>query len=551
MKEKENDQPTTPTAQTLYNGIKLPSPWPPQIEKLTLEPRGVPYLKNPPATVFIDVGRQLFVDNFLIELTTLDRTYHTAVPCPDNPVLNPDKPWENKKGHIENGVFPGPMAIPFSDGVWYDPQDQLFKIWYVGGSLEWTCYATSNDGIRWNKPSLDLRPGTNIVHIGRRDSSTIWLDLEEKDPSKRFKMFWSKVPDTTNPRIRFVYQTSPDGIHWSPIHVESPGMDRSTVFYNPFRKKWVASLRDLDPDPAIFRIRRYHEEDEAAKAMTWTETSDSPKWVCADRLDPPHPSHNLQPQLYNLDAVAYESLMLGFFSIWEGDSYRDIGRPKRNEVFLGFSRDGFHWDRPWRRPFIGVSDNPGAWNWGNIQSAGGGCLVVGDKLYFYFSGRAGNGRRGKEESFWDSDAATGLAVLRRDGFASMDAGQVEGTLLTRPVQFTGRYLFVNAVVDGELKIEVLDEKKTVPGLTREDCLAVQGDNTLLPVSWKNGKDLSGLNGKPIQFKFYLTGTRLYSFWVSSDKSGASNGYVAAGGPGFTGPIDTIGIPSQRNHKKNQ
>ena len=30
------------------------------------------------------------------------------------------------------------------------------------------------------------------------------------------------------------------------------------------------------------------------------------------------------------------------------------------------------------------------------------------------------------------------------------------------------------------------------------------------------------------------------FWVSHDRSGASGGYVAAGGPGLTGPTDTAG-----------
>jgi len=34
--------------------------------------------------------------------------------------------------------------------------------------------------------------------------------------------------------------------------------------------------------------------------------------------------------------------------------------------------------------------------------------------------------------------------------------------------------------------------------------------------------------------------QLYSFWVSPDKSGANYGYVAAGGPGFDGPRDTVG-----------
>jgi hypothetical protein len=526
------------SVERLYNGIELTDPWPPKIEKLTMEPPAVPYLKNPPQTILIDVGRQLFVDNFLIEKTDMDRVYHSPVPCPDNPVLRPEKPWEFVKGAAGFEQFPGPLAYAFSDGAWYDPKDQLYKMWYIGGGMGCTCYATSGDGIHWEKPSLDVRPGTNIVHTQRRDSSTVWLDLEEQDPAKRFKLFWSRILESCDAHIQFCYQTSPDGIHWSPILVESPGMDRTTAFYNPFRKKWVGSLREVDPDPLFCRVRRYREADDAMTMMTWGKLDENPLWVCADRLDPPHPGHNLQPQLYNLDAVAYESLMVGFFSIWEGDAYRDLGRPKRNEIFLGFSRDGFHWDRPWRKPFIGVSDTPGDWNWGNIQSVGGGCLVVGDKLYFYYSGRAGNGRLGKDESWWDSDVAMGLAILRRDGFASIDAGAIEGFLLTRPVQFTGRHLFVNADIAGELKVEVLNENnESIPGLTREDCAPIQGDNTRHAVTWKNARDVSGAGGKRVRFKFHLTSGRLYSFWVSSDKSGASGGYVGAGGPGFAGAKD--------------
>ena len=47
-------------------------------------------------------------------------------------------------------------------------------------------------------------------------------------------------------------------------------------------------------------------------------------------------------------------------------------------------------------------------------------------------------------------------------------------------------------------------------------------------------------GKPVRFHFRLTIGRLYSFWVSPDASAASNGYVAAGRPGFVGPRDTVG-----------
>jgi hypothetical protein len=138
---------------------------------------------------------------------------------------------------------------------------------------------------------------------------------------------------------------------------------------------------------------------------------------------------------------------------------------------------------------------------------------------------------------------TGLAVLRRDGFASLDAGQAGGTLTTRPVRFRGKHLFVNAAVaGGELTAEVLDERsRVVSGLARGDCVPLWADKTLQEVTWKRGT-LAGVGGKVVQLRFHLKGGRLYAFWVSGGRSGASQGYVAAGGPGFTGLTDTVGRP---------
>src|SRR5205823_5017799 len=158
--------------ETLSNGIRLPSPWPPR-HKHSFEPHAPPYLASPPAVIPI-VGRQLFVDDFLIGDTTLKRTFHRTTYHPATPVLRPDKSWE-KTGQ-------NPMAMVFSDGVWYDPKDRIFKMWYMGGLLRSTCYATSTDGIHWEKPVLDVQKGTNIVHTAARDSTTVWLDHEEKDP---------------------------------------------------------------------------------------------------------------------------------------------------------------------------------------------------------------------------------------------------------------------------------------------------------------------------------------------------------------------------------
>jgi len=521
--------------ETLYNGIQLPRIWPPHAADFPADPVTPPYLVSPPRLIPIDVGRQLFVDDFLIEKTTLKRTHHLAEYHKDTPVLRPDQPWESWGR--------GPMAMPFSDGVWFDPKDNLYKMWYYGGhGGGTTCYATSKDGVHWDKPKLDVVPDTNIVYKGARDSGTVWLDYETKDPEQRFKMMLY-----TGGKVMMF--RSPDGIHWTKVADGSKTGDRSTFFYNPFRQRWVYSIRS---GSKFGRSREYWETTDFFGFNDQVrQKGEVVNWITADSADPKRDDLNTRPQLYNLDCVAYESLMIGLFSVWRGD-YRSkpqnekwaelqkLGRPKQNCVCIGYSRDGFHWDRPDRRPFCPTSEKPGDWNWGNMQSMSDCCLVVGDKLYFYVSGRAGKSFPGCTNT--DAGGSTGLAILRRDGFASMDAGADEGVLTTRPVRFSGKYLFVNVdAKQGQLQAEVLDEQdQVIQPFTRANCAAVSDDKTLLPVTWNGAADLLALSGKPVKFRFHLRNGSLYSFWVSPAASGASHGYIAGGGPGFTEPTDTVG-----------
>jgi hypothetical protein len=229
------------------------------------------------------------------------------------------------------------------------------------------------------------------------------------------------------------------------------------------------------------------------------------------------------------------------FSMYYGDPG---DRPKPNHIQVGFSRDGFHWSRPLRDPFINVSERAGDWNWANVQSAGGCCLVVGDRLFFYVSGRAGV--PGTDSP---GTCSTGLATLRRDGFASLDsladhlpraAGLAPRAraVTTRPVRFTGTHLFVNADVEGgELRAEVLDANgKTIEPFSAHRCTAVTADSTRAEVVWP-GASLADLAGQPVRFRFSLRDGRLYSFWVAANAGGSSRGYVAAGGPDFKGSMD--------------
>ena len=94
----------------------LSDPWPPRdMPEASLEPLPVPYLDHPPAIITIDTGRQLFVDDFLIEETTLTRVFVKPELDPANPILSPETEHE-----LDNGNCP--MAAPFNDGTWYVPR---------------------------------------------------------------------------------------------------------------------------------------------------------------------------------------------------------------------------------------------------------------------------------------------------------------------------------------------------------------------------------------------------------------------------------------------
>jgi hypothetical protein len=478
----------------------------------------------------IDLGRQLFVDNFLIQSTTLTQTQH------------------------QPSIVPNPLPIPgspISAGAWFDPATNLYKLWYYNGVTNDYRYTYSTDGMNWTIPSYTdvLVPNTNEVVTG---GDTIWLDQQETNPARRYKSFGVDV----GAGLVDVY-FSPDGIHWTgPNNYGIISLsDRTTVFWNPFRNVWVNSDRGTAGFPATAlqaaqatRARYY---SESSNLTTWTpSTPANTFWTGADDHDPPYYLNNpggQPPELYTLDSVAYESVMVGLFSwFYGGNGYNSetLPGPILVELGVGFSRDGFSWVRPTRGSgplpggaFIPASNIPN-WDGYNTQSVGGGFLVVGDELWFYFSGRS-------QQKPNNGTFSTGLATLRRDGFYSMDAGATQGTLVTHPLTFSGSHLFVNVNdPSGQLTVDVLDANgNVIPGFAAGNCVPLSVNKTMQEVTW-NGASIGSLAGQNVQFKFYLTNGELYSFWVTPSAQGASNGYVAAGGPGFTGVTDTVGSAAQ-------
>ena len=525
-------------ALSTYNGLEVQSVWPPRTIETGADPLPVPYLVRPPRVVPIDIGRQLFVDDFLVEHTTLTRVFHAAKPHDLAPVLSPQTNLELNLGHC-------PLAGPFNDGAWFDPVDGKFKLWYHAGWFDGTALATSSDGLHWERPVLDVVPGTNAVISHppghRRDGAATWLDSEAA-PDSRYKMFiYWRWKHGQSGRL----YASPDGVHFRELGDTSTCGDNTTFFYNPFRGTFVFSIRQGWNQ----RARSYHEHADFAAAGNWPQ-EEAQKWARVDRLDRPDSFIGNSPQLYDLNAVAYESLLLGAWAIYYGPENpvaAYLGKPKINDLQIGYSRDGFHWHRPDRTAFIPSSRQWGSWNYGYIHAAGGVCLVVGDELWFYYSAFSGQSpllKPGQTGAFEQDNAMyagghTGLATLRRDGFASMESGPEEGVLATRLVTFSGSHLFVNVqTAAGEMRAEVLDEQgQVLAPFTRSLCHPLRTDATKVRVCWHGVEDLSQLQNRPVQFRFYVRSGQLFAFWVSASTRGESRGYVAAGGPGFQGSRD--------------
>lgn len=482
-------------------------------------------------------GRILMLDDCINSMSNINIVYHYPIKAKENPILKAEKSWEfNANGD--------PYAAPFSGGVWYDEISSKFKMWYSAGGEKKhgliTCYAESDNGIDWTKPELDVIPGTNIVDTLEHDCVTVILDRYDKDLAKRYKMFCVRF-DTPS-AVSMVLKYSADGIHWGcPKAISGDLYDRCSAYYDAFRNKYVLSLKTKDSNNRRARNFIEHEDPEMAVSLAHRVYGNKNDkfikfWFSADDDDPVHPEYpEIRPAIYNHDAIPYESILLGQFVIWQGPENKDcikLNVQKRNEILLGYSYDGFNWLRPDKTPFIPVNSDKKGWDAGNIQSTMGSPIIVGDSLYFYYSGRY-NSRPKHPSNF-----ATGLIKLRRDGFMSAHADSIIGTIVTKPIIVMNEFIFVNLEAlspSSEFSVEVLDYNyNPILGFTKEQFKLLSGINsTKLQCKWNTQSSLTSLMGKTIRLKFTLKNCDMYSFWLSDSKNGESHGFTAGGGPGLS------------------
>jgi len=507
--------------------------------------------------VEIDTGRQLFVDDFLVQSSDgVERHWNRPVKI-DEPIVWPGGGAANT-GAVNVEDEPVNVTCATDGGLWWDPVRQRFRLWYQAGWCGDICYAESRDGLDWKYPDLGIVKGTNrLFENDNIDSWCVSPDYAAKNPYSAWNLHISAGGNPSDDSL----WVAADGVHFKPLGVAGRSGDRSTMYYDPFRSVWVFSLRDNRAN-GIGRCRSYFASPEfGGERCRWRWTGftrskgrDGKETHAGGELMYPEQetwlvaTNGPRRSLYSFSAVAYESVMLGVMEILYGNlgdngECSRAGLPKQTYLHFCFSRDGKTYEPREEADIAPSGWGSGKWDTGYLSVVGGICVIKDERLWFYYSGlrgdslRLGTGRDWARNGMY-SNGSIGAATLRRDGFAGMVADG-RGEIVTKPVVFSGKHLFVNAECRfGSVAAEVVGEDgKVVPGFSRDDCAAFsRGDSTKTELRFRGG-DLSALAGKPVRFRFLIHCGTLYSFWVSPSGRGESRGYVAAGGPAYKGLRD--------------
>lgn len=485
----------------------------------------------------VPVGqRQLFLDDVgIASLENLDRTMHQ--PRKLGAVIRPD-PSIGISSH-QTRTAP----------VW-DPDEQVFKFLIHGHPDDMTVnacsYFESKDGLHWTKPSLK-----QVEYNGSMDNNYLLVDTgthqlaphhfvrdpEDPDPTRRFKgasLFHRRTDGKTDePGVGFL--VSSDARKWRALDCQRVrSSDEHNMSYDPISNQFILTVKQggTRGGRAVWLSTSQDFEN-------WTE----PKLIFeADERDQELGRQNIKDRLsdsslhkplyndaeaynvdvYNMGVFRYEGLYIGMPAMYHavGNVPNYPNTDGFQLVQLACSRDLKKWRRLGEREaFIGPSPlGAGAYDLTQILGPSN-AVIRDDELWFYYTGlkyRAhwkyvGEYPNGEHVQLPGFDADIGaicLAVLRRDGFISLDADERGGKFRTEPFVLTSDNLFVNVDASrGECCIEALD----ADGILMAKSTLLKGDLLQDKVNWKQG-GLKSLKGKIVSLRFTLYNAEFYSYW---------------------------------------
>ena len=461
-------------------------------------------------------GSQLFIDDYLIaESENLTRTTHQPQTLPD-PIIAKAEPWHE-------------MPL-FYQEVRRDPDTGLFRMWYNirnNTPTFWTCYAyaESDDGIAWRRPALGL------IDINGSKHNNLFMNPEGgafctfivddgadvADPQRRYKMAYTHYDAKDFGGVYVAF--SPDGIHWTDYEhnpvLEDKGWNPDTKRYydytdtgdimdgcwDPIRKRYLMSV-EVRTSPEDGYKGKNVAAGEFHRSVAQSVSTDFIHWSQPARTVIPDPNEAGRWEFYGMKPQVRGNLYLGFLRVLRDDLVAEPGGPGWFGIGwteLCTSRDGENWTRH-REPFLDRNPKPGTFD--HAHAWFGDCVTVGDKEYVYYGGYDQGHKVGSRQ--------LGLGFLRKNGFVSRDAVAARGRLQTHLVTLDGSRMTVNAQVEGEMLVRILDaEGEPLSGFDWGDCQPIRGDSVRHAVQWKS--DLTGLVGMPVRLEFALEKAKLYAF----------------------------------------
>jgi hypothetical protein len=454
---------------------------------------------------------QLLVDDLLVAArTNVTRGYHAFQKYAGNPVVVPTTAWEQLL-NIYGTVLPNETRTGYR--MWY----QNYLTNDPCANTSWPLYALSVNGLNWTKPALYQSEWCGTSNNNRffpGFMTSVMHTPDDPDPARRYKFMtfagggWSAA-------------WSPDGVSNVVSAANNPvagGSDSGQFCYDPRTRQYLGYVKVGWTDTNGL----------ARRAVGYMATDNFTNWpapaLCLhpDAVDDRWSTNIIQrTHFYGLSAFPYETMYLGF--LWIHRATNLVANPPQYAGYqvgpiymeLVSSRDGVNWTREeGDRPALLALGAVGSWDGGMVFTARAP-LVEGDTVKLWYGGF----KNVHDTALKLQRGSIGYATLRKDGFASLDAGATPGTILTKTFGNTGGPLLVNYHTNapgGFLKVEVTDENNNVlPGYGQADCVPLTGNSVTQAVTWAAHTELPA--GRPwLRLRFLLQNASLYSFMAGSN-----------------------------------
>ena len=477
----------------------------------------------------------LMVDEDLVESAEGARFRLCPMEKAPEPVLRPTEVWEGGDGENARPFHQDPL-----DGsVLYDPQEGRFHCWYrthnrllrdasdpalgdthsirsfkTQGSV--ICYATSEDGLHWERPIVgtvkyDGSYANNMVKVSvgpilSDHLSGVVPNYLEGATSKLVGTVYSAYQHPLYSKgITQIY--SEDGIDWTahwPPTLPLDG-DAHCLMWNSREQCYLCTTRSWAYAQVISRLRAQgYETLRGKRQISLAKSADLVHWTPMVPVLEADEEDGESAELYYMLIVPYGHLYLGFVQVFY-IGYRWTYGPL--EMQLAVSRDLMNWRRAGDRVPILPRGEEESWDQSHVSLHTNSPHPEGDRIRFWYGG--------KETEHWQAGhAAMGTATLRRDGFGCWEAGPEGGTVTTvagRSNWATWPMVNVDAT-DGELRMEILDgEDRPIDGCAAEDCLPITGDHIREIVRFNEGRGSFVRYTGPVKFRFHLRNAKLYAF----------------------------------------